>query len=129
MSLLIKIRNLLYIIRIFYWLAFKAVVKATYAGNLYKYPSSYLVRTTYGPSIHGNFCVSEYSNTGIRMKYARRRRSSSPTIARRLTSGCMASSLKINAIFSRGTITFTKNAGWSGLFCIWTHIPQSNMVL
>lgn len=36
MALLIKIRNLLYIIRIFYWFAFKAVVRGYLNGSVHQ---------------------------------------------------------------------------------------------
>ena len=33
MSFLIKLRNFFYVLKIFYWLAFKGVVKAIFDGN------------------------------------------------------------------------------------------------
>ena len=44
MSILIKIRNILYILRIFYWLAFKAVVKAYWRGSVHLYTFHLLQR-------------------------------------------------------------------------------------
>ena len=41
MSILIKIRNIVYILRIFYWLAFKAVVKAYWRGSVHQYTFHY----------------------------------------------------------------------------------------
>jgi len=49
MSLLTKFRTILYIFRIFYWLAFKAVVKGYLNGSTHLYVSSDAEHNNSGP--------------------------------------------------------------------------------
>ena len=68
MSLLIKLRNILYILRIFYWMAFKAVVKGYCNGSVHLYPFIHLELKSSGPKKYGLSLGLSYSSAETHKK-------------------------------------------------------------
>lgn len=66
MSIFTKIRNILIIIKVFYWLSFKATVRSIFINKTMSlYTLSYQVHINTGLSMRRNTIKSKYSKANI----------------------------------------------------------------
>lgn len=65
MSIFVKIRNILIILKVFYWLAFKATIKALYRKNLSLYLLYYLEHINIGHNMPPSILKLRYSKVRI----------------------------------------------------------------